>query len=387
MSRSAVDIIQCSDGRSPFSTSLYPDGNRPHQSYTSGGVELNTDVSYTNGSIASLRITGSPGFNFGTGPAQQITFGFGQGYLYQHSVGTQVVTHTDGYSKKLWTFEGQTFHPDPWKIYDDSGFRYMKCTGVNGKAFAWDYGSNLPENTRIYLSSLARGYAIGTAPTAQWKSLRITPLFVGGPGGTSTAARENSFYVHAFVNANPFVPTLDVGYLKNGSPAASPTRPCQHPTNDDLWTLQTINAFSGTFDTFDGTVLTGLQKAGTAYSEISVNQNTNVSIGTSVRFLESTSSNRWRWLNVQDYLDNPPPTQGFSRSDTFFQVGSAARLQISDAATPATSTELYELPIRVESPTHLTFPFWQSRFTNFNGKYLHYYNDAGVYTFSMPVGI
>lgn len=49
---------------------------------------------------------------------------------------------------------------------------------------------------------------------------------------------------------------------------------------------------------------------------------------------------------------------------------------IANTDDPATMTEAYDLPIQIKSTTKAEFVLWKSRFANFTGKYLMYFDDG-----------
>lgn len=106
------------------------------------------------GNNITLTTDGSGGWDFGTGPSELATLGFGQGLLYTAALGPNLQDHVDPLSGVTWDWERNL---DPTReIVEDSGIRALKMPDGNGGFLTWVFGSQIPENGKLFISTLSK---------------------------------------------------------------------------------------------------------------------------------------------------------------------------------------------------------------------------------------
>jgi hypothetical protein len=93
---------------------------------------------------------------------------------------------------------------------------------------------------------------------------------------------------------------------------------------------------------------------------------------------DASESNRWRWLFLQDFINYASGVVN-DRSDIYWQIGSLARFELADAPTPAEALASYVLPPISYGANQVAVHLWKSMFASYSGKYIHFYDDAGVF--------
>lgn len=255
---------------------------------------------------------------------------------------------------------------------------------------SFDSGIPTPENTTVFSSSLFYGeydFQEGDNPATQLKTVR----FNNSPGLPSDAG--NSFYTRTFDHQSNPDKSCAVYYDDAGTLRARVMYGLNHPRMDEQWTLQTVIANNGSYDTENGWIKTGEAKSGIPYNEISASDTGVIGTGTNLRLIQSVSEGTWQTASIQDYYSNAisGDSRGLMirRADIIKQFGSAERLLIGDGPTPELSAwPVTQLPVFKHSVSNvIIFPWYKGLVDSFSGKYLHYYDDAGVYVGSCTTGV
>ena len=333
----------------------------------------------------TLTITTDGTYDFGAAP-RIATAGFGQGFLETASLDTALTDITDPISGETWQYEnavtnGRTpnrfvasidgvraFHQTHAGYSDGAGFGF----------FGWDTGSTIADGERILVSSWVKADVSAFAIDAnddpllatQWKSWRFRDeIFFDSTNGYS---QGNSGYWKAWGYRTDTYGDRwladDEGeftnYNANGS--ASNALDISHPTYDNKWTRTDL--LLRPYIDADGLIRTRMQKPVDA-SAVTVKTVNNFQL------LDSTHPRRWRTIQEQSYIKDIKDLDLYI-TDYYIQVGSYARFELADGATPATSTDSKILPPDTASWSNnsATVHLYKQMFSDYSGKYLHYYD-------------
>ena len=388
MSYGTVRLERCTDKRHPLRTTKFTDGSRPFFQVENNGLRLCAPADLaTNGQYASLTITDSS-FEFEPEmmPWSQAIFGYGFSPMDLLSVGTQIPEFSDPVTRSLWQMERTSPDPDTWRPVEIDGQRWMRSDKQGGHAFYFDSEVNTPNNTYQLTCSLVRAdyEADPEVPDVnrQWKSIRWqSDANVDSDGFNLYAKTFDQDFSLSQRSITVRYWDEDDSVWRNGNCYSM-----QHPVHDNNITQQILMGFSGVRDTFTGFLKTAESKAGVPYSERSGSDQPLGEAGALRLMSVVGNQGHWKTTFFQDYYDNMNGSRSTWRRDTFTQYGSLARIQIGDASTPATSSFNYVAPIvgRVDANT-IQILFWKSLFADWDGLWLHYFNQAGVYVKSMQV--
>lgn len=212
-------------------------------------------------------------------------------------------------------------------------------------------------------------WVIGYQILSQWKGLRVSDT--GGFGSTANSPGRNDFYTTPG-NGIPLGWNPATGDWKYTSPALY-DGPGDQLTQDwvrldhmlELGNLSTANG------KLTGNVLCGAEGSA-VYGDDYVGDGLAVTMHTTTKRVGAFS-----WQDYTKGLVSP----GVERTDFFVQVGSLARVELSNGATPATATEAYILPpvIAEWTSTSIKVLLWKSLFTGYTGKYLHFFDATGTF--------
>ena len=144
------------------------------------------------------------GFNFGAGPTSVATLGFGQGELYTKAIGEYGAAHTDPLSGEAWTFE----HATGREIADagnDARSYKTAAPGEDGTAggyISYILPDLLPENEKVFISSLSKGVTTFASPPApsdwyQVTSLSATEIGLDRPFDSYNQSGDEPFVISA----------------------------------------------------------------------------------------------------------------------------------------------------------------------------------------------
>ena len=367
-----IILRACADGISPLFTSRYKNGDRPFYRYTDGGITITTAETDKNGSIASIELDETAGFVFGRNPSSQAIIGFGLGFIYDNPDDTNLIAHSSPFGI------GSVYVKSPiaWQI-DTVGDTKI-VTSTNASFIAYDTGIDWPDDTYAYNSSIVNCTFTGDPATqaGQWKTYRLKQTDPDG-GGHRNAHYTNKFHNQSF---SALQLGMESDLVSGMNASLSP-----HPYANEGWSLHTMTSYTGTFNTRDGLIKAGklLLDGASNYFQQGFSRADDVGVGTDtavgVEVYSDAISERWRVSASQDYLvggiDDGIPYR-IDRTDFIFQIGSSARFMIANTDDPATMTEAYDLPIQIKSTTKAEFVLWKSRFANFTGKYLMYFDDG-----------
>jgi hypothetical protein len=101
-----------------FYDAIYPNGDRPVDEYDAGsGFKLIVEAESANGSFMSIELAKTVPWRFGSSPAAQVLFGFGQGPLYTQEVDSSINNPVDPVTGNQWSYK------NPYTIKESSGWR------------------------------------------------------------------------------------------------------------------------------------------------------------------------------------------------------------------------------------------------------------------------
>ena len=329
-----------------------------------------------NGKELVVSTTGS----FGTGPTKQIVMGFGQGFLYDNSVGTSLSSHTDALSNEDWSYSAVY---GAKKVVLENGIRALLTDESNENSsgslvpgfHGWDAGANLANDEKLFISRLtkARATAVGVGgSTSQYKEVRLSDQNGFGTNGDNYLKINPGNLSHS-TGGGVWTLESDSNTLYSGP----------GPAMGDKWARLDNIIEMGTLGTDDGSVIGTTISPGT--DSVIRNDDYIFSSGaTSKSAIMHSSGMRTRWVLFQEYFSYGTEVEIFV-SDYLIQIGSFARVELADTDDPSTTTEAYILPVKSWSTSTVTLHLWKAFFSSFTGKFLHFYDEDNVFQRSVEV--
>lgn len=348
-----------------------------------GGTDvLNWNVqTFSDGETLAIYTDGSEGWDFGTNDLNYASAGFGQGFLETATLDDPLEHITDPITGKVIEYENSVVNartPSRF-VKDKDGIRALYTSSVTGD-FAGGFmsfdGGVFPDDTPIFFSSWIRATAsdINTAEStgSQWKTYRVNQEKYFNTTIHGEDNNPNSIYSKVFAMDNELDKVID-GEVTHKRTNADYTEYLHvHPTFDDRWARHDFEINSGDVDQLNGNITTRIIKPilGTGFTE--------VSRAPVEPLLDVMSDNRWRWLQLQDYYKHATDVELW-RTDLFFQVGTRARFELANGATPETTTDAKILLPKTWSNGAVTLHLYNQMFVDYSNLYIHYYDASGAF--------
>jgi len=401
------------------------------------------------GNELMLTTDGSEGWDFGGGASKKATFGFGQGELYNLTLGSGISNHTDPLSSETWLFE---FEDDTSrrKVVEKDNIRALVTqspvnnggSALGGGFMLWDNGGPLADNEKIYVSRILNGSVGFEAVPSVWHEIKSvdSDTQVTLKKGYSGSTNSDDEIVISSSKVDDTGKVVFRGSVTNGSATVTSNESTSFlstvsagqflgPTDWSQWKELRLSDRAG-FGTVDDIYLKKNQNnEGSTGTGAWVNDRGNngfgqgpnstgewhrldheISLGTQgtadgtikgrtvvpilSKVAETTSfdgdgplhwaDQRVRWLMFQEFFDNGNDVKLY-RTDQIIQIGSFARFEIADSDDPSTMTESYNLPFKSWSSGKCTLHLWRAFFSEYQGKYIHFYDDDGVFRNSVQL--
>jgi hypothetical protein len=365
------------NSRSPLGPPAPPDPDPPGEPAEGFVPQSGFSVSGTFENADEVTISRSTG-TFGTNSLKYAALGFGVGWMYSQPVGANFATHNSPFTDEVINAENGNR-----TIAVVDGVRCLFVESINALSLGagtinWDTGGNIPENTELFISSVAKATLDGEQSSTQWKSYRIGPQ-------ANLGENPNSMYAKTF-SSNPQGGEI-TAYNRGGSFATTWYQGAHPPRNVDAWMRHDLEVNVGAEGVvgagpFSGTVLSRGWRvdSGLPFIERGFSRNTDINTGLSttagVLFYNTANSQRWRWVKCQDYINNSS-NQRVWRTDLLYQYGTRARFELTDSSTYANSTEsVIQLPMEWAS-TQVKVSAWRGFFSTFVGLYLWFIGADG----------
>ena len=242
----------------------------------------------------------------------------------------------------------------------DAGFLSTGGTFTNGSATV------LVDDDPV-AAGVQPGWVIGPSELSQWKGVRLSDT--GGFGSSDATPLENNIYMTP----------------NNGTTAGfNPTRgrwTYLQPNNvsnfpSDMfykgWSRNDQQLKYGTFGNVDGEISGNIVTPDENYVRYNQNLTTGLNLHDTNR---RTGAASWQDFTVGIL------NKRLHRTDFFVQIGTFARVEISDGDSPETATSSFLLPpvIADWSATSITVLLWKSLFTNYEGKFIHFFDADGTF--------
>lgn len=334
----------------------------------------------------TLTITTDGTYSFGVAPSF-CTLGFGTGTLATSAINDPLNTVVDPISGNTMVYERDGSPTTQSRyIVEKDGIRALRAANITGASgsigggmVSWDYGQEIPINTPVLFSSWVRAKAASVADSpsssSQWKTYRIRSEFA--LNDVSGVATDNSGYHKSFstpANINNTNEGEFTNYNVGGS--AETQYSLTHPMFNDKWTRHDLLLKSGTLDNADGYIMSRgiIPSDASGIIEMSATRN----------LYESGTTSRWRWMNEQCYAQFCTDPEIW-RTDYFYQVGTFARFELANGATPATTTDAKILPPTAWAGNSVSLRLYKQMFTDYSGKYIHYYDSNGDFVTGVAI--
>lgn len=211
------------------------------------------------------------------------------------------------------------------------------------------------------------GWFAGKSRLSQWKGVRVSDT--GGFGSSSASPIPNDTYMTP-VNSTDSGFRPDKGRWTTGQPSDSGGYP------GDMWykswSRNDQQMKYGTFGNTDGELSGNMVTPDQSF----VLYNDNVTTGRNLHDTNRrTGAVSWQEYTVGVLSPN------LHRTDFFVQVGTFARVELSDGDSPSTATSSFILPPSVAdwSSRSIKVLLWKSLFTDYSGKYLHFFDSEGLF--------
>jgi len=333
----------------------------------------------------TLTITTDGTYDFGIAP-RIATLGFGQGFLESANLNTALTDVVDPISSETWQYENAaTNSRTPNRFVSEvDGIRALHQSHAgysDGAGFGflgWDTGSPLADGERVFVSSWTKANVSAFAVDSngdsllatQWKSWRFRDEIFFDSSQGYTAGNSGYWKAWAWRTDTYGDRWLEddegdfTNYNEDGS--ASNVEYISHPTYDNKWTRADL--LMRPYIDANGFVRTRMQKPVDTSSVVIKTVN-------DFQLLDSAHPRRWQTIQDQTYIKDIEDLDLYI-TDYYIQVGSYARFELADGATPATSTDSKILPPETASWSNnsATVHLYKQMFSDYSGKYLHYYD-------------
>lgn len=211
------------------------------------------------------------------------------------------------------------------------------------------------------------GWVAGRSAASQWKGLRLSDT--GGYGSDAALPEKNNIYM-----------TPNNGTQAGFNPSAGrwtygvPENTYGYPGDMFYkgWSRNDQQLKYGTFGNTDGEISGNIVTPDEAY----VRYNENLTTGRNLHDTNRrTGAASWQEFTV-GILNSR-----MHRTDLMVQVGTFARVELSDGDSPATATASFILPPVIAEWTSQSIKvlLWKSLHSSYVGKYIHFFDSNGVF--------
>lgn len=311
-------------------------------------------------------------YNFGTGPTEVASLGFGEDYLYNTALNT--ILQDGQQAGPLYVAEGGARRIEVKDGVRVLASRLRDPTAWSGEQHAgrilsYELDPPLGPNEKIATFQLYKIDYDGVPLNWQFKSIR----FLSGLSRLDNNTFNEGYLRGSREHTNAMLSWDAAGGTSNTD--------IVHPHVNYGWCYYGVMLDSGSINATDGRIITHMNRHdGGRYLE---------SAEDNLMMIDGDSANRVNWISWQDYIDGTnfspeqiaegayePTNIDLALTDILVQRGSFAHAVLASGPNPATSERQVVLLPKFWSANRLRLHFWQS-VTTFPVKYIFIYNDEG----------